>query len=517
MDNVYPSQTFTTKPPVRPGPPGLFPASTTPPGTLLPPPVLAPPSPPGGGSPQGAQPVAQAVQPAPDALAQRAGQLQQELGSMRSPAPPQLADVPAPPKYEQTDPFSGIAPVMMVLAGLASYKTKKPATTMLRSFAEFNKARTAGDLDRLKAAHDAWKDSAQQVVDMNKARTDEFKAAVEGNKDDQRAIQAELTALYTQDKDYAMLQKLNTDGGYKTAQEQNMALTQATAQLANAIKATSAGLGVGADGKVQFGVNAVTPGANPHLPDNEYHIETKDPVGDTALRPADRARANLKISTDNSKALTTYQAAADATNVQDEELNRYQSLIKNLPPAYFNRPLTSLAGSGYSTVLDEANKINIKQSLASAPSSAGRNLGVKMEQLLQQASPGPNITAGASMNLIALQKAINANIRDSSEFVDAYTQPQTDSKGRAYNPKATDAKAAWQDYLDHAGDRVDVTGDKVVANPKYVPWKEYFPIQAAAKASKIDVDKALDFYRTMKAKGAPLQDIVDALANHGGK
>lgn len=482
----------------------MFPQSTVNPPAMLPAPAAA------------ARPkIAQAVQPSVDDTAVRRGQLQNELATMRSPQPPQLDESPKAPAYKQTDPFSGIMPIMMVLGGLAAGKTLNPATTMLKSFAEFNKARQANDLEKAKASHDAWKDAAQQVVDTNRARVDAFKAAVEGNKDDQRAIQAELTAMYTANKDYAMLEKLNTDGGYKMAQESHMALQDATNQLKAFIDAQSKGVGVpGMPGYNPNG-NAVQPGGNPKLPDNAYHIETKDPIQDTAIRPADRARANLTIGKENDKALAAYQEGLDAVNVQDEEMNRFEALTKSLPPAYFNRTLTSLAGSGYSSVLDEANKINIKQSLAAAPKAAGRNLGVKMEQLLMQASPGPNITVGANLNLIALQKAINANLRDRTAFVTEYAQPQTDSKGRAYTPKVSDANAAWQEYLNKAGDRVDINGNNVVPNPEYVPWQEYFPVHAAAKASGTSVDKALDFYRLQKRKGTPLQDVVDYLSQRG--
>lgn len=495
---------------------GMFPASTvmtpTPSSPLLPPPskALMATSP---ARPQ----IAQANQPNPDYTAARRSQLEGELSSMRAPEAPKLDDVPKPPPFEQTSPFAGIAPVMMVLAGLAAGKTRTPATTMLNSFAEFNKARHAGDIERMTAAHTAWKDAAQAVVDTNKARSDEFKAAVEGNKGDQRAIQAELTALYTANKDYAMLEKLNTDGGFKLAQESHMAAMDATNQLKAFIDSQYKGVGVpGAPGSNPTG-NAVVPEANPKLPNNEFHIDIKDPVGNVYARPADRAKANLNTDKANQKTLSGYQEAVDAVNVQDAEMERFEALAKSLPPAYLNRSLTSLAGSGYSSILDEANKINIKQSLASAPKAAGRNLGVKMEQLLMQASPGPAIKVEANLNLIALQKALNANLRDRAEFVNVYTQPQTDASGRSYIPKATDAEAAWQEYLNMAGDRVDVQGKNVVPNPAYVPWQEFFPVRAAAKAGKVPTEKALDFYRLQKTKGTPLQDVVDYLSQMGDK
>lgn len=161
-------------------------------------------------------PVSKAAQPTPQEMSakisldsnfQREQQLMGELNTIRNPDVPDLDKIPNAPIIKPSDPFGGMTPIIMSLAALAAGKTLSPATTMLNSFAEFNKARNQGDEDRAKLAHDQWKEAAQQVVDTNKEKLATYKEILSANSGDKRALQAELTALHAQDGTLHLLAK----------------------------------------------------------------------------------------------------------------------------------------------------------------------------------------------------------------------------------------------------------------------------------------------------------------------
>lgn len=161
----------------------------------------------------------------------REDEIRKELGGDKNPDAPKLDGVPKPPVYQQSDPFGGITPIVMLLGGLAAGKTRTPATTMLNSFAEFNKARAAGDAERAKTAHEAWKDAAQQVVDTNKDRLSTYKEILDSNKGDKRALEAELTSLISEDKLYAAMHKDDGSSIYTNVQNWADATGKATDKL----------------------------------------------------------------------------------------------------------------------------------------------------------------------------------------------------------------------------------------------------------------------------------------------
>lgn len=178
---VFPNQTWATTPSAQ---------------------MLAPPL---GASPLMAAP--QPTQPAQGSNTEREKQLQTQIGQAANPAPPEMEATPPMPKPQASDPFGGITPIMMILGGLAAGRTLTPATTMLNSFADYNKNHIAGDADRAKAAYEAWKEAAQQVRDSNKERLATYREVLESNKGDKRAQEAELTALISEDKLYAAMHK----------------------------------------------------------------------------------------------------------------------------------------------------------------------------------------------------------------------------------------------------------------------------------------------------------------------
>lgn len=190
------------------------------------------------GAPGGAQTTVASVKSssgggAPQLNTDRENEIRQQLGQDKNPDAPDLEKVPSAPAYQQSDPFGGIAPVMMILAGLAAGKTRTPATTMLNSFAEFNKARAAGDNERAKAAHEAWKDAAQQVVDTNKDRLTAYRDTLESNKGDKRALEAELTSLLSEDKLYAAMHKDDGSSVYTKVNDYTDSLGKATNKMAD--------------------------------------------------------------------------------------------------------------------------------------------------------------------------------------------------------------------------------------------------------------------------------------------
>lgn len=203
--------------------------STTPADRLL----AAPFGMPGGvpGQPQAVAQVAQGGGGVPKFNTDREDDIRKQLSQNTNPEAPQLDPVPKAPIAQESDPFGGMAPIVMLLGGLAAGKTRTPATTMLNSFAEFNKARAAGDSERAKAAHEAWKDSAQQVVDTNKDRLATYKEVLESNKGDKRALEAELTSLISEDKLYAAMHKDDGSSIYEKVSDWHDATQKATDKL----------------------------------------------------------------------------------------------------------------------------------------------------------------------------------------------------------------------------------------------------------------------------------------------
>lgn len=221
----------TLQPPTQGNPSaGVFPGQTwaaTPERQLLAPPSVLGAS---GVTPRGAATQPQGLN------TDRENQIRTQLGQDKNPPPPELEQQPKAPVAIQSDPFGGIAPVMMILAGLAAGKTRTPATTMLNSFTEFQKARQAGDAERAKAAHEAWKDAAQQVVDTNKDRLATYRDILDSNKGDKRALEAELTSLISSDRLDAAMHKDDGSSIYKKVGDWADATGKATDKLGQHLK-----------------------------------------------------------------------------------------------------------------------------------------------------------------------------------------------------------------------------------------------------------------------------------------
>lgn len=463
----------------------------------------------------------------------RVHQLQQEMAGMRAPEPPALGRVPAPPAFQQTSPFEGIAPIVMLLSAMAAGTTKRPAKAMLGAFAAFNNARREDDYKRMETAHTAWKAAAEQVVKDNDSRLDNYRQILDSNKTDQRAIQAELMTLATADKNWALLEKLQTDQGLAIARSEYMTLLNANNKFRNYIAAYNAGIppnqisqytGQMPDGEGDMpgfgGLDVNTPPALLPGPDgemmqpppasNNYQLPVANPIEGLFRRPADIAKATQATRKENIEALKEVDANVERSRRQDNDLVAMESVLDRVyTPSLANRTVRAL-GPGFSNLVDLANKLNIKLATESIPPAAMRNFGIGMETRMQQAQPSLDMSLGAAKDLVTMSRATNLLSRDYATFMHTFVQPQQDANGQGFLPSAADARDAYDDYVEHAGSvLVDGPDGRFMINPNRLSWKEYFPLKAAAKQANVDAAKAVEFYRVQKAKGRSLQEVMD--------
>lgn len=493
-----------TKPLLNPQP-GKLPASFFGGGGMLPPPNLG-----GGGSAPstggGEDPMAQAQQmsqqrtqvtaPYLQQMNQDIGQERQIAGSFDgSPAPqPQFQDMPQAPKDNFLPTMNVFGSLGSVVALLGSLQTRSPMTAALNSAAKMMEGYHKGDQEVIAQNRQKWLDSTEQAVKHNQMEVDKFNSIMQNKDLSMKAKQAQLAAFAHSIGDTNTAAAVAV-GNLEPVYEIMKTRAQASVEL-NKLMVMGKVMGGDSGGS---GGGVQTPEDNTGLPNNELHlgIENATPGAQT---PMQRGTQMAQVNKDNRKALMASGQVADAARGAMNSADRAITLASELKTGLATRAIAK-AGPGFDARIDELRKLNLIGAMDAMKPGMASRFGARMEQLMAQATYSPDAALDANLNVANAIKLGAQNKIDEHTFKTWYA-----SKGGS----VTDADGDWQRYQSNVP-YISEKGQMVEANPNYVNYKTYFPLESASRQSGWDVQNAIKFYKAASEKGQKLDDIIKAI------